>query len=129
MAATTQVIRGDDPRLFGKGGRVRANKLFPLPASYTTSHTPGLSMVPADDPELERLYDELAELLSQADALTPNSPTATRIAEVEAAVAAIERAQADELRADFEAGLQSPIGTGAALAAEIAEALANPTEA
>ena len=32
--------------------------------------------------------------------------------------------QADALRAEFEAGLQAPIGSGAALAGEIAEALA-----
>lgn len=108
MAAATRVIRGDDPRLFGKGGRVRAARLFPLPASYT----PGLRVLPTDDPELDRLYDQMAELLAQADALDPNSPTAARIAEVEREVAAIEAREADALRASFEDGLQMPIGAG-----------------
>lgn len=119
--AATKVTRGDDPRLFGKGGKVRAARLFPLPSSYA----PGLRMVAGEDPELDRLYAELAELLALDDALTPDSPTAARIVEVERAVSAIEQREADAMQASFEAELHFPIGSGAALSAEIAEALAN----
>jgi hypothetical protein len=113
------VARGDDSRYFGRGGRVRAARLFPLPSSYT----PGLTVLEGG-PDLDALYDELAELLARPDALDSGSETAARIAEVEARLEAFEQREADELRAAFEDSLLMPLGAGAELAKEVADALA-----
>ena len=116
------VIRGDDPRLFGPGKRVRASKLFPLPESYTT---PGLRVVPGEDPAFDALYEQLSELLGRPDALDPESDTARAIADVEAALTKLERVEAEQLRARFEDGLLLPLTAGADFERKLADALSD----
>lgn len=114
----SQALRGDDARLFGQGGRVRAARLFPLPASYT----PGLRVMRGGQ-EMNELYDQLAELLVLPDALEPTSDTHRRIVDIEQKLSRIEKEEAAELQTAFEATLLMPLDAGARLAQAIAEAL------
>lgn len=116
----TAVARGDDPRYFGPGGRVRSARLFPLPASSA----PGLGVLDRGRQDMDALYDALAELLGRQDALDPDSETGRRIAEINQHLERLEGQEADRLRAAFEGTLSMPIDTGAALDQEIADVLA-----
>lgn len=56
-----------------------------------------------DNCVMDELYDALARLLAQPDALDPDSDTARRMAEIEQMLEPLEQEEADELQAAFEA--------------------------
>lgn len=126
------VKRGDDPRYFGPGGRVRADKLFPLPASYSPGGTPGMRVLTGGAGEraqqMDALYDQLATLIGQPDALDPDSTTGQRIAEIEVELTRHEEAEARVLREAFEASLRLPRDAGAAFDRKLAHVLAGHSD-
>lgn len=126
------VKRGDDPRYFGPGGRVRANKVFPLPASYRPGSTPSMRVLTggtgARAQQMDALYDQLAKLIGQPDALDPGSTTGQRIAEIEVELTRHEEAEARVLREAFEASLLLPRDAGAAFARKLAHVLAGHSD-
>lgn len=124
------VKRGDDPDYFGPGGRVRAARLFPLPTSYMpgTLPTPGLRVLTGGAGEraqqMDVLYDQLADLIGQPDALDPDSTTGRRIAEIEAELTRHEEAEVRVMREAFDASLLLPRDAGAAFDQKLAHVLA-----
>lgn len=69
---------------------------------------------------MDALYEEYARLLSQPDALDPQSDTAKEIAAVDAKLQQHEKAEAELWRAEFEASLPIPIADVVALNQELA---------
>lgn len=84
---------------------------------------PGLRVL-AGKQVMDALYDEYSELLGRPDALDPESETAKQIAEVEARLEQHEQAEADILRAEFEAQLPVPLDEIATFNEELADVLA-----
>lgn len=118
------VARGDDPKLFGPRGRVRANKLFRL----TSSYTPGIRVLDGGNAEREELYDQLSDLIGRPDALEPESETAQRIAEVEAKLDKLDEPEVEAMRKAFEERLLMPIGAGAETMEKLAKLLEEISE-
>lgn len=84
---------------------------------------PGLRVL-AGKQEMDALYDELSELLGKPDALDSESETAKQIAEVEARLERFQQAEADIMRAAFEARLPVPLDEIATFNEELADVLA-----
>lgn len=66
----------------------------------------------SDELELDRLYNQYAELMALPDALEPGSDTDLAIKRLDIQLTAHEQIEADELVAKFEARLLMPIGAG-----------------
>lgn len=84
---------------------------------------PGMRVLPGTV-EMDALYDELAHLLSQADALDPDSGTAKQIADVEAKLQRAEAAEAELWRRESEARLPIPVAEVVAFNEELADVIA-----
>lgn len=77
----------------------------------------------AEGREISTMHIQLTELLVLPDALEPASDTHRRIVDIEQKLRRIEKEEAAEHQAAFEAALLMPLDAGARLAQAIAEAL------
>lgn len=114
-----KALRCDRSSYAGPSGQVSGNKLFP----FEVFGMPGMRVLPGTA-EMDALYDELAHLLSQADALDSASGTAKRIADVEAKLQRAEAAEAELWRREREARLPIPIAEVVAFNEELADVIA-----
>lgn len=77
---------------------------------------------------MDTLYDQLADLLGQPDALDPDSTTGQCIAEIEAELTRHEEAEVRVMREAFDASLLLPRDAGAAFDQKLAHVLADHAE-